>query len=399
MGRKRNEIPSYRRCADRDRGRVVIEGFPTIYFPGPYNSPQSRAAYNRWLAGYLATGQIRPEDEAPETTIGELFLGFTERLVEKRYIKHGHPTSERRSYAVALTPVSTLYCDTPADRFTTKDLKRCRDALVAKGYTRKRINQHVGRIRRCFKWGVEEGLVSAITWQALLAVEGLKLGEAKCEHRLVPPVPLNHVEAIAPFVTPPVWAAIQLQLWTGCRPGEALAIRTCDIRAEDPDLPAAVQSLCWVYRPPTHKREHHGLPRLILLGPHAQAVIEPWLRPGDPTAPLFSPREAKAWSIAKRVDRARRHRNKLQRVDSPQRIPREMYGVHALAVAIRRACKKAGVPRWHAHQIRHAAATKIASTYGIEVARVILGHQHIKTTELYAAADLIKAAEAVAAIG
>jgi hypothetical protein len=30
--------------------------------------------------------------------------------------------------------------------------------------------------------------------------------------------------AIEPFVTPQIWAMVNLQLWTGCRPGEACVI-------------------------------------------------------------------------------------------------------------------------------------------------------------------------------
>jgi integrase len=399
VGRYKKEIPSYLHCGSRDAARVVVHGYAPVYFSGKFNSPESTAAYRRWLAEYLATGRVIQGRIPQRTTVGELLLLFTKNVVEKRYLKNGQPTSEQRSFLTALRPVAQLYCDLALSEFQPRDLKRCRDALVAKGYTRRRINQHVGRIRRCFRWGVEEGLVPSATWHGLLAVEGLRFGEANREAVKVPPVPLESIEAIQPFVTPPIWAAIQVQLWTGCRPGEALSMRTSDITADDAVLPAAVRALCWAYRPRSHKAEHHGHGRIVLLGPHSRKIIEPWLRAAEPNLPLFSPAESKQWSIARRVARGKLHRRKLSRAAKPKRAPSSLYSVHAYGVAINRACKKAGIPPWHAHQIRHTAATQIAAAYGIEVARIVLGHRHIRTTELYAAADLIKAAEAIAAVG
>lgn len=49
--------------------------------------------------------------------------------------------------------------------------------------------------------------------------------------------------------------------------------------------------------------------------------------------------------------------------------------------------------RWHPHQLRHNAATRLRREHGIEMARIILGHRHISATEIYAEADNIKATE------
>ena len=142
-------------------------------------------------------------------------------------------------------------------------------------------------------------MVDAPTWQALLAVEGLKHGEAK-ESCPVTPAPDDCVEAVQLFVTPPIWAMIEIQLWSSARPGEVCAIRTCDIHQQHPKIPKAVAGLCWIYIPPTHKTEHHGKERFVLLGPQAQRILEPWLRPDMPEACLFSPAEGRAWFQAKR---------------------------------------------------------------------------------------------------
>ena len=59
--------------------------------------------------------------------------------------------------------------------------------------------------------------------------------------------------------------------------------------------------------------------------------------------------------------------------------------------AIARACKRAGVPRWHPHQLRHNAATWLRKEFGLDVARVILGHSSPVVTEVYAEMDREKA--------
>lgn len=55
--------------------------------------------------------------------------------------------------------------------------------------------------------------------------------------------------------------------------------------------------------------------------------------------------------------------------------------------------------RWHPHQLRHNAATYLRKEFGIELARIILGHSTAFTTEIYAEADRQKAAEVIAKIG
>jgi integrase len=65
------------------------------------------------------------------------------------------------------------------------------------------------------------------------------------------------------------------------RPGEVVIMRTTDI-----DMTGRI----WVYTPGNHKTEHHNKTRRIYLGPAAQEVLRPWLRP-ELTAYLFSPKE------------------------------------------------------------------------------------------------------------
>jgi integrase len=217
------------------------------------------------------------------------------------------------------------------------------------------------------------------------------VGEA-VETEPVKPAQEEHIPAIEPYVTPQIWAMVNLQLWTGCRPGEACLIRGIDLKM-DGDV--------WEYRPHSHKGQHHGHERIIFLGPHAQEVIKPWLR-SDPQAYMFSPREGRAWHEAQRAKKRKTpasSKPKNERKAHPKRKPGEFYTTYAYEHAIRRACIKAGVPSWAPNQLRHNAATKIRTAYGIEAARIILGHASAVTSEIYAEVDREKAREIMRTIG
>ena len=57
------------------------------------------------------------------------------------------------------------------------------------------------------------------------------------------------------------------------------------------------------------------------------------------------------------------------------------------------------IPHWHPHQLRHNAATRLRKEYGIEAARVVLGHRSAAITEVYAEIDHAKAAEIMLRVG
>jgi integrase len=55
--------------------------------------------------------------------------------------------------------------------------------------------------------------------------------------------------------------------------------------------------------------------------------------------------------------------------------------------------------RWHPHQLRHNAATELRKEFGIEAARIILGHRSAAITEVYAEKDEQEAIEAITKVG
>jgi integrase len=394
---------------------VTIDG--QNFYLGRYDSPESYEKYARLIAEWKCK-QTRPEATVPggngaAVRVNDLILAFWQHA-KQRYVKNGQPTSEIRSFRTALRAVRQLYGRELVTSFGPLALVACRLKLIEAGYCRKRINQHVGRIRQVFKWGVARELVPETIWRALCAVEGLRHGEAP-ERSPIKPVAEEHIVAIKPYVTPQVAAMIDLQLWSGCRPGEVCVMRTIDINTQGP---------IWEYRPHSHKTEHHGKERVIYLGPHAQEILKPWLKT-DLHAYIFSPREGRAWYQAQRAVNRKtprpKNRQSPQRKPQPKRAPGDRYNVFSYGHAIQRACELAfGMPKelrriskklddaerkrllrtaaewreghcWSPNQLRHLAATRIRAAYGIEAARVILGHASIATSEIYAEADQQKA--------
>jgi len=387
-------VPAYRLHKPTGQARVILDG-AHIYL-GKYGTAESEQKYRRVVAEWLASKSCptRPAtvSAAPpaEISVNELVLAFL-KAADTRYVKNGKATSEVKSFRTALRPLSDLYGLEPLSKFGPLALIVCRQQLIDQGICRKRINQHVTRIRQVFKWGVSRELVAETTWRALCSVEGLNYGEA-LETDPIKPVPEQHIPVIQPFVTPQVWAMVNFQLWTGCRPGEACLVRGIDLKMTG-DI--------WEFRPHTHKGEHHRRERVIFLGPHAQQVIRPWLKT-DLQAYLFSPREARAWSQSQRAGKRKTpapSKPKTKRKPNPKRKPGEVYNTGAYEHAIVRACVKAGVPVWAPNRLRHNAGTRIRSEYGIEQARIILGHASAVTSEIYSEIDREKAREIMRKLG
>jgi integrase len=414
--------PKYRHFKPKNLAVVRIAGHD--HYLGKYDSQESRERYDQLIGEWLinhrqpvaSANSLAPASGNSEITVNELILAFWEHA-KQRYIKHGKSTSEIQSYRMALRPVRRLYGSGSVAKFGPLALVACRQKLIEAGYCRKRINQHIGRIRHVFKWGVARELVSESVWRALCAVEGLRFGEAP-ETQPVKPVAEDHITAIEPFLTPHVWAMINLQLWTGCRPGEVCLMRTADINTQT-----------WEYRPYSHKTEHHAKERVICLGPQAKAIITPWLKT-DLQAYIFSPCESRQWYLAQQTKKQKRSKsNRRQTKKNPKRIPGNRYTPLSYGQAIRRACELAfKMPKelrrisknlfaeerkqqaelaatwrkqhcWHPNQLRHNAATRIRSAHGIEAARIILGHSSAVTSEIYADIDLNKAKSIMAELG
>ncbi len=430
-------IPSYRFHKASGQAVVTIAGLDQ--YLGPHGSAESRNVYDRLIAEWLAGGRRPPvrQVEAAPLTIIELIDGYLAH-VEKHFPNRDHPGRPSKEYNHSVTaagPVRRLYGTTPAAAFGPLALKAIQVEYIKLGWSRLYINNQVDRIGRMFRWAVGNEMVPPAVLQGMEAVPGLRRGKSEArEGRKVRPVADAAVDAIQDHVSRQVWAMVELMRITGMRAGEVLIMTTGDI-----DTTGEL----WEYKPSRHKTENHGHERVIVLGPQGKKIVKPFLRPNLQEY-IFSPVDAERERLeAQRAARVAAYRAKhlMARGDGiqpsqkdrskakPKHKPHDKYDVCSLRRAIQRACDLAfrlpaeltTIPkdetdeqrtarlaqidewrkahRWHPHQLRHTAATRLRKQYGLEVARIVLGHHSPAVTELYAEADRKRALQVAAEVG
>jgi integrase len=423
--------PSYRLHKPSGLAVTTIDG--RDFYLGAHDTPGSRAEYDRLVAEWLAAGRRLPARLSPsagDLTINEMLVAYL-AWADGYYVKGGQPTSEPTAIRGAIKPLRQLYAHTLARDFGPLALKAVRQAMIQADLCRNEVNKRARHVIRAFKWAVAEEMVPPSVHHGLKAVAGLRRGRTGVRESLpVRPAPEAFVDAVQPFVSRQVWARIELQRLTGMRPGEVCIMRTSDL-----DTSGRV----WTYVPESHKTEHHGRARRIHIGPRAQLILRPWLRT-ELTAYLFQPAEAMQEHRAElRANRrtpmtpsqAGRRRKRKPRKSAGERYTPDSYwrAIHyacdrafphpelaRLQSAGRTAAHRAALRvwtvehraellawrrehRWHPHQLRHNAATRLRKEFGLDVARAVLGHASPVVTEVYAELDGAKAAEAMERVG
>jgi integrase len=416
-------------------GQAVVRlGGHDLYL-GVWGTDAAKAEYDRVVAEWLARGRPAGGAGVNDVTVTETLAAFWKHA--QTYYRHadGTPTQEVRNFKYALKPLRRLYGHTPACQFGPLALKAVRQTMIDAGLCRTYINRAVNRVRHVFKWAAENELVPGGVYHPLQAVAGLKAGRSDAtESKPVRPVPAERVEATLPHASSQVAAMVRLQLLTGMRPGEVIVMRGSDLDRSGP---------VWFYRPEQHKGRHLGHERVVFVGPRAQEILKPFLKP-DPAADLFSPAEAEA-RRREALGRARRtplfcgNRPGTNVKAKPRKKPGDHYSVISYAKAVYAACdaafplpehlrpkrpddggrgesrkawlarlsavEKAEVQahraahRWHPHQLRHSAATDLRKRFGLEPAQVILGHKTLTVTQVYAERNVEAAIRVVGEVG
>jgi integrase len=244
----------------------------------------------------------------------------------------------------------------------------------------------------------------------------------------VQPVDNATVQATLPHLTPVVADMIRLQRITGCRPQDVCNLRPCDV-----DMSGDV----WLYRPDTHKTEHHDRERIIPIGPKGQDILRPYLL-REKESHCFSPVDSEKKRRSAQHDNRKTplscgNRPGTNRKRKPKRTAGEQYTTESYRRAIHRACDLAfpapeqicrrdgdsvkqwqerltdrqrvelnqwkSDHRWSPNRLRHSAGTEIRKRYGLEAAQVILGHASADVTQVYAERDLQKAVEIMREVG
>jgi integrase len=397
MNQHRTSIPSYRLHKASGQAIVTLDG--RDHYLGPHSSPESRARYRRLIHRYLAGETTHDAHEhASAYTVAELcrdYLDFAERTYRDG---DGMPTQTVESVRYALRELFEFAADVGVDAFGPRLFAELRDLLAKRGLARSTVNGRIKVIRRAFKWAVEQERAGPSVFHGLLAVGGLRRGRSPArETEPVRPVPDGDIAAALPYMPPPVRAMVELQLLTGARPGEIVLLRGCDIERT---------GQVWVFRPVQHKNAWREHAREIYLGPKAQAILTLWLRWDRPEAFTFSPRESERrrrefLRVSRRTPLWPSHLKQLaERASS--RSPRtlaERYEVEEYRQAIQRACAKAGVTPWSPNRLRHNAATQLRREHGLDVAKAVLGHRLVETTQVYAEIDRRRAMETMERVG
>jgi integrase len=426
--RDRNYIP---KATMHRSGQAVVRLNGKDYYLGSWKSAAAKAEYERLITEWLAGGRRLPDAETG-LTVNDAILAY-DKFAEVYYQASGTKAGPLVCIRDALRMVKRLYGRTPAAEFGPKKLKAVRQAMLERDWCRNYVNAQVDRVRRMFRWAVSEELVPGEVYHALQAVPGIRKGTLGVrESRPVKPVPQAAIEASRSYLAEPVIAMVDLQLFTGMRPGEAVVMRGCDLE---------MSGRVWIYRPAKHKTEHLDKTREIYVGPKGQEIIKPFLRL-DTQAYLFSPAESEDARNAERRRNRKTPMTPSQAKRKPkrnrERAPKDRYTVASYRKAIERACQRAfplpdplgqmllpssklesvrawkarltdeekeairawrAEHTWHPHQLRHNAGTNLRKEFGVELARIILGHATAFTTEIYAEADRQQAIEVIAKIG
>jgi integrase len=294
-------VPSYR--LHKPSGRAVVTLSGRDHYLGPHGSTDSQLAYEKLIGEWLANGRRSPVDDAQDgpaaetdtISVAEVLLAYIEHC-QKRYATRRQVSRLMNRVKTALATIKDMFGLIAAAKFGPKAVLTAREQWIALGRSRKTVNENAKVVKACFKWAVREEMIPAAVWHGLSAVEGLRRGESAApEPRKVRPVADAHVDAVLPYLLPPVRAMVELQRLTGMRPGEVCIMRSCDLDVTGP---------LWRYTPEFHKTDGAGHEREIYIGPQAQAILRPWLRTVLEER-LFRPEAAIATWLEKRHQQRR----------------------------------------------------------------------------------------------
>lgn len=425
--------PKYTR--HKASGQATVKFGGKVRYLGPFGSPESKAAYQAAIAQWARQTYADPSTSPPapsiaseETvTIDELLLAYLKHA-EVHYRRDGQPTGTLDTLKPILRMFRGMFTRTRPKDFRPAYLEAFQEHMIARNCARSYINDATARIKGMFRWGVRKELVPVEVLHRLETVPGLAKGRTKArETAPVEPVDDELVDATLPHLPATVVDMVRLQRLIGGRPQDVCNLRPMDVDRSD-DI--------WLYRPGSHKTQHHGKRRVVCIGPKAQEILLPYLLRA-PDAYCFSPidseRERNEERRAGRQTPMTPSQAARKRKRSPKRGPNEQYTHDSYRRAIHRACDRAFPPpealrqkkdeskrqwlerltcqqaedllrwqsthRWSPNRLRHAAATEVRSKFGLEAAQIFLGHSKADSTQIYAQRDLRLAVQVASAIG
>jgi integrase len=362
-------------CEHKPSGRAYVTDPQTKrQIPmGRYGTPEAQRRYDTWVLGLAARRRQAPDlPPAGSLTVSQLADSFLTWAEEEYRRPDGTLGYEPGAYRVSLGLAHKLYGDLSAASFGPQALRACRDAMVAKGWSRPYVNAQARRLVKAWQWAVGRELLPETCWRALTAVEALRRGRTKApESKPVKPVAVADVEATLPYLPRRLADLVRVQLLACMRGSEARLLTKGELHED---------GLLWLYRPAEHKKADAGRVREIWLGPKAQAVLVPYLAAcPSPDSYVFSStkgtRPYRRASYRKAVERACRE------------------------ATARRAAEGLPPVEWRPRNLRHTGLTLVRHTYGREAAQAVGGHANAATTEIYASPNAELARRAALDLG
>ena len=330
MARPKNTLPTLRQHKTSGHAIVVWDG--VTYYLGDFGSVESVNKYQGICSNITLFG-VAIADPKAKLSVRKMAEEFLSNLPKNFPATSQEPVPIRRS----VNQMMAVQGDLDAETYSPAKFHQLRQLWIDRGLSVSTINKYHNYILQMFRWAAMMDYIPATVWHNLTTVGKLKpLRSPAKDPKKIEPVDLNHVEAIRMHVSPMVWEIVQMQLATGMRSGEVLGM-------------TGRQITDGVYRPVKHKNKWRGHSREIWLGPIARSIIARMSEGLEPDDPIF-----------------------------------HGYTNDSYAKAIARACKKAGVPAWHPHQLRHRAGTEVREKMGLDAAQAFLGHATAKTSEIYA---------------
>ena len=378
-------IPKLRRQKRKGGNDVAfVELSGERHYLGRWNSQESKENFQRVVSEWIAR-DCKPEPPKNDATVVECCDAYTDYC--RDYFKSSPKSFDR--ILLALRPLLKLYGRMLAHEFGAVHLRAIRETMINSKLSVTTINTRINVIRRMLRHCASIEMIPPEPWHKAATLENLKPGRtaAKSPKKILP-VPLEHIEAVKPFVTQSVRGLIELQLLTGARSGELLKLKAADI-----DMTGNV----WIVSLKKHKNSWRGQSRTLCIGPRGRSVLKPFILQRRADEYLFQPYDY----YRERSQAADTHRRLNQTKNTPlsDRTCGEHYTADSYRRAITRACDEAKVSHWHPHQLRHTCASEMRKQFGVEAVRALLGHSCVDTTELYAQIDSEQARRIAAAVG
>jgi integrase len=345
-------VPKYRKHSSRDKAFVELNG-KRHYLPGSYNSHESRNAYRKFI--HDLHGPIVTRAVTARMSIAGLVEAYMDHASTYYPRSHHHKRGEYYNIHAALIPFADKHGKEAVEDWTPSHLSAYQDFLAKKKLSRNYVNTQIKKIKRAFKWAVIKGYASERAL-AILAVESLKAGRSEArETEDKTPVEKRHFDPVVKIAKPPIKQMMLIQYYTGVRSDSLCQLKPNQVKKTK-------DGLTWF---PVHKTRHLGKSLAVPIGPRCKAILDYVLYGAKDDEYVFTPIGG--------------------------RTVGERYIASSYRTAVRRLIDKVNegrkpkdkIPYWSPHQLRHSKGTSVRDRYGVEAAQAVLGHDSLKSTEIY----------------